>query len=51
MVFTCHGFEQRVIHLDNVCHCRFVPDLEDIVTFEELVTEGGLQKETVDAAK
>lgn len=41
----------EIIRLDDVCHCRFVPDLEDIVIFEDLVTDGGLQKETVDAAR
>ena len=30
---------------------RFVPDLEDIVNFEELVTEEGLSKETQKAAR
>lgn len=37
-------------------HCcsnaiRFIPDLEDIVTFEELCREEGLSKECQDAAK
>lgn len=31
--------------------CRFVPDLEDIVNFEELVKEEGLAEETLKAAR
>ena len=31
--------------------CRFVPDLEDIVNFEELVKEEGLSEETRRAAR
>ena len=31
--------------------CRFVPDLEDIVNFEELVKEEGLSEETLKAAR
>lgn len=31
--------------------CRFVPDLEDIVNFEELVKEEGLSEETQRAAR
>lgn len=30
---------------------RFVPDLEDIVNFEELVKEEGLAEETLKAAR
>ena len=30
---------------------RFIPDLDDIVCFEELATEAGLSKETLAAAK
>ena len=30
---------------------RFVPDLEDIVSFEELVTAGGPPEETVASAR
>ena len=30
---------------------RFVPDLEDIVTFEELVTEESLSDEAKEAAR
>jgi hypothetical protein len=30
---------------------RFVPDLEDIVSFEELVKEEGLAEETLRAAR
>lgn len=33
-----------------LCHPRFVPDLEDIVNFEELVKEEGLSEETQKAA-
>jgi WASH complex subunit 7 len=31
--------------------CRFVPDLEDIVNFEEMVKEEGLSEETQKAAR
>ena len=31
--------------------CRFVPDLEDIVSFEELVTEENLSEESKQASK
>lgn len=31
--------------------CRFVPDLEDIINFEELVKEEGLGEETLKAAR
>lgn len=34
-----------------VCILRFVPDLEDIVNFEELVKEEGLSEETLRAAR
>lgn len=34
-----------------VCILRFVPDLEDIVNFEELVKEEGLSEETRRAAR
>lgn len=33
------------------CISRFVPDLEDIVNFEELVKEEGLSEETQRAAR
>lgn len=42
------------ISLVCVCVCvifRFVPDLEDIVNFEELVKEEGLSEETQRAAR
>lgn len=39
-------------HISLVCFCvRFVPDLEDIVNFEELVKEEGLSEETQKAAR
>lgn len=31
--------------------CRFVPDLEDIVSFEELVKEENLSEESQQASK
>lgn len=31
--------------------CRFVPDLEDIIVFEELVTEEGLSDDTKTASR
>lgn len=34
-----------------MCLLRFVPDLEDIVNFEELVKEEGLSEETQKAAR
>lgn len=34
-----------------LCISRFVPDLEDIVNFEELVKEEGLSEETQRAAR
>lgn len=35
----------------SFCYYRFVPDLEDIVNFEELVKEEGLSEETQKAAR
>lgn len=42
-----------MLHLFNVfcVFCRFVPDLEDIVNFEELVKEEGLSEETQRASR
>lgn len=42
---------QGVFFLLFLCILRFVPDLEDIVNFEELVKEEGLSEETRRAAR
>lgn len=38
-------------HMPTVIPCRFVPDLEDIISFEELVSAEGLSKDTETATR
>lgn len=50
ILFCLNVFVTRSVFF-FLCILRFVPDLEDIVNFEELVKEEGLSEETRRAAR